>query len=328
MHCAPPAVRALYENEIFTRLTATGKPQPSDQAMEKSVKHVRRHMGKVDQGRVMEKKMEYTCSEIPNRAPEENVRRELREGSSTFKSSCSTGDEWLRENSPLIQGFRLIHREIQLWHHTNQPIIRRGADRAPIFSKPNSYELPKKETLNPQVLVFDKIGTKLAIDYLKMYYIMNPYTVERSEKKVPLTKILANTLDKKCELKIAMDKVTSVIYDDLDKATNKDEAGELLNRVIDQLNGDASIISMVPPVALYKMNKRERIIKLIEYRRLYFRKNKEEPGWLTIEARQAFGEKYPAFSQERRLEDLYTNKMYCLSEEVLCSERYRSSINN
>ncbi|KAL7525420.1 LOW QUALITY PROTEIN: hypothetical protein ACHAXR_000998, partial [Thalassiosira sp. AJA248-18] len=167
VYCAPPAVRVLYENEVFTRLTATGKAQPSDQAMEmeKSVKHDRRHMGKVDQGRVMEKKMEHVCNEIPNRAPGENVRRELREGSSTIYRS--TGDEWLKENSPLIQGFRLIHHKIQLWHHTNQPIIGRGADRAPIFSKLNSYELPKKETLNPQVLICNKIGTKLAIDYLK-----------------------------------------------------------------------------------------------------------------------------------------------------------------
>jgi len=39
-HCAPPAMRALYDNEIFTRLTASGESIATDENMEKSIGHM------------------------------------------------------------------------------------------------------------------------------------------------------------------------------------------------------------------------------------------------------------------------------------------------
>ena len=48
MKCASPAVNALHTNEIFTRLMATEDSQHADLATEKSVKHMRAKVGKVE----------------------------------------------------------------------------------------------------------------------------------------------------------------------------------------------------------------------------------------------------------------------------------------
>jgi len=87
MECASPATKALYANEMFTRMTSTGKPQFTDLSMEKSVGHVRGQLGKKDR-RGMEKKFEHVCEEIPNRPTEENVRQELRTGSAKTLFLC------------------------------------------------------------------------------------------------------------------------------------------------------------------------------------------------------------------------------------------------
>ena len=67
-----------------------------------------------------------------------------------------------------------------------------------------------------------QIGSKLAIDYCQHNYIDNPFKIERSEKDVPLTKILATSKDRKLELKKQLDKVVSLVADDIDNAMNKE----------------------------------------------------------------------------------------------------------
>ena len=76
MKCASPAVKQIYANEIFTRLTATGNPMAVDLAMEMSVKHTRSIAGKVEQPGTSII-MEHGCEETPNKPPQDLLIKEL-----------------------------------------------------------------------------------------------------------------------------------------------------------------------------------------------------------------------------------------------------------
>jgi len=57
-----------------------------------------------------------------HRRPRRNVKQDLQNKSSIGKASWSKGCEWLSLKSLLIKGYDLIHKKIQVWHHTNEPI--------------------------------------------------------------------------------------------------------------------------------------------------------------------------------------------------------------
>ena len=83
---------------------------------------------------------------------------------------------------------------------------------------------------------------------------------------MPLTMILAMSLDRKIQLKKSLHKSTSVSEDELDNAMNKDELGKELEPVIDVLNLSLVVVPWLPsifPAALNKMKKLEMIRKLI-----------------------------------------------------------------
>ena len=164
MKCASPAVKQIYANEIFTRLSATGNPMAADLLMETTVKHTRASSGKVEQAGTGIL-MEHICEEIPNKPPQDLLMKELRTEKQQVRKGRSKTHDRLRSNSPLIAGYKLIHEQMEFWHHTNEPIVSRKNGQL-VRAKKHSYELPKKETLNPQVLQFGRIGTKRAINYL------------------------------------------------------------------------------------------------------------------------------------------------------------------
>ena len=82
----------LYENELFTRLTAAGKPEHADLSMEKSVGHIRKIVGKVERPG-MDKKMEHVCEKIPTLPTHEHVGQDFRSGSIKIKKSQARRDE-------------------------------------------------------------------------------------------------------------------------------------------------------------------------------------------------------------------------------------------
>ena len=233
------------------------------------------------------------------------------------KGRSKTHDR-LRINLPLLAGYELIHNRMEFWHPTNEPVIGRKSGQ-PVRVQKNSFDLPKKETLNPQVLEFVKIGTERAVKYLQLNYIDSPFKIDRSGKDVSLTKILATTLDRKCELKKMMDRVVSLSEEDLDRAMNKEEAGEELAVVLDALNFELSppLPKLIPIPTLSQLNKSDRIEKLIEYWRMYFEKDKVVKSRLEQSARKEFEERYPAFTTESRLKGLHVEKIYCLSDEIM-----------
>lgn len=134
-----------------------------------------------------------------------------------------------------------------IWHHENEPIIGKTNKEEPTYARPNSHDLPGNETLNlnsdSEVPTCHNIGGDKCIKYVQHNYIDDPYKVQRSEKDgVSLTKILATSLDRKFELKKSIDRVISVSKKGLDKAMSKDEVGEELSLVVDQLNSTAGIL--------------------------------------------------------------------------------------
>ena len=141
MKCASPAVKQLYTNEIFIRLTATGDSKHADLAMEKTIKHVHGKVGKAERAG-MDKMVEFVCEDIPNEAPEALLVKGVRTKSGRDTTSKSRSHGWLRDKSPLIKGFDLIYNGVQIWHHTNEPIIGKGSKGKLLYAKPNSYDLP------------------------------------------------------------------------------------------------------------------------------------------------------------------------------------------
>ena len=57
---------------------------------------------------------------------------------------------------------------------------------------------------------------------------------------------------------------------------------------------------------------------------MYFVKDQEARSKLEAASINEFGKKYPSSSIDGRLEDLYTDKIYCLSEEVINKDWYKS----
>ena len=73
------------------------------------------------------------------------------------KSKCRTRD-WLSVDSPIILLHDLVHNKMKLRHHTDQPIIENSMKDRPTYAEPNIFNLPDKETLNPDVLMCFDIG--------------------------------------------------------------------------------------------------------------------------------------------------------------------------
>ena len=194
-----------------------------------------------------------------------------------------------------------------------------------------------KETLNPAVLGLLQIGLQRAIKYMQTYYIDDPFCVDRSEKKVPLTKILASSMDRKQELRISIDTVVSLVANDLDKVMDTHKAGEHLRFAVEKLNemqrgnsanknGDsddnsASNTDDTFSVDVSKLNKGNRVKKLIELRKEYFKRDLQACTTLENDARTAFDKKYPSFSSDDD-NDWFESKLYQLHEDVLKLERY------
>ena len=88
----------------------------------------------------------------------------------------------------------------------------------------------------------------------------------------------------------------------LDKAMNADEVGEELEKVIQILN---CTIKLQPPVEQINVNsqsKEDRIAKLREHRKIYFKKDRSAKARHEDEAKEAFSEVYP-----ETLDGLLTN---------------------
>ena len=117
-----------------------------------------------------------------------------------------------------------------------------------------------------------------------------------------------------------MDRAGSIEKDDLDKAFTLPEACTCVKNTIQLLN-DCNHEIRVP--SLSSMNKSLVLKKLIEYRKLYFEGQPEEKSRLEDEAKRLFLEQYPEVSLEQRI-DVSESRLYCLSEEVLELERYKS----
>ncbi|KAL7545247.1 hypothetical protein ACHAWF_013562 [Thalassiosira exigua] len=321
--CASPALKQLYANEIFTGLTSQGESLPRDECMEWSVKHTRKYTGKV-QRKGMEKLLEKTVSRIPGEQSHNLVKEELRASEGKRGNAGPRTRDWLTTDSPAICLHELVHNKIQLWHHTNQPIIGDYEKARPTYAEANSFKLPEKETLFPDVLRLLDIGLARVRNYLQIYYIDDPFRVERSEKEAPLTKLLASTVDRKKELKRTIDREVSVFAADLDDAMNKTEVGEKLQEVVGLLN---EIVADDEPYAVKtgQMSKAEQIKKLIELRRIYFRQEETAQSVLEKAARDEFEQKYPAKVSDAVSSGVLLKKdIYCLSESVLNLPRYKS----
>ncbi|KAL7540626.1 hypothetical protein ACHAXR_010257 [Thalassiosira sp. AJA248-18] len=324
--CASPALKILYENEIFTGLTSQGTSLPRDECMEWSVKHTRKHNGKVER-KGMQKNLEKSVSTIPSQRSDNLVRQELRTGNADGAKGTRRTRDWLSADSPIILLHDLLHIKMKFWHPTNQPIIGDYLKEKPIYAEPNSFKLPGNESLHYEVFLCFDIGLERVIKYMQRYYIDFPFSVGRSEKEVSLAKIMASSIDRKQESKKTIDREISTSKDDLKAAFNKNEVGKKLQLLANELNEDIDDPDLAYVVRLNKLNKDDRIQKLIKMRKFYFRKDTSAMGRLEAAARKAFEEKYPSESSGIVTgEVILAKKIYCLSENVLQLDRYKSYV--
>ena len=210
---------------------------------------------------------------IPNETTQAQTQQTLRTDMTIVKSSSLSSIVWLKDRSPLISSFEHIHNRLQLWHRTKYPALNETKKRKKIDDEQNTYSLPSNETLNPDVMRCFDIGTARGIDYMQCYYIDKPYAVDRSEKEVPLQRILATSIDRnKKERTKVIDRSTSLSKNDLDKAMDKEEAAKQLLAVINALNQlpNSTAVPLIPPTIMNKINKAERIKLLVKHRNRLF----------------------------------------------------------
>ena len=239
--------------------------------MEWSVKHTRKYTGKVER-KGMRKLLEKTVSRIPSEKSHNLIREELRSSGGNQSGSKPRTRDWFTAESPAILLHELIHHKIKLWHHSHLPIIVKYDKENPTYSLPYSYLLPENETLLPDVLLMFDIGLTRVVEYMQLYYIDDAFRVDRSEKEVPLTKLLASSVDRKKELKRMIDREVSLSANELDDALDKEEAGLKLKTVVDLLNETRSDVEDPHIVKIGQMSKEKRIQNLIEFRRMHFQK--------------------------------------------------------
>jgi hypothetical protein len=121
-HCASPALKFLYANEIMTQLTAYGDSIPQDEAMEKSVGHIFSKLGKI-QKPGLEKKMEYQCATVPTRTTEMQSLKDLRGDTSETLQKKSRYHEYLSDNSPMVMLHEHLHFKMKLWHPVDDRLL-------------------------------------------------------------------------------------------------------------------------------------------------------------------------------------------------------------
>ena len=97
--------------------------------------------------------------------------------------------------------------------------------------------------------------------------------------------------------------------------------------MIEMLNEHLHESQAVKQSALSKMNKKARIKRLIELRRFYFDLESEARKEAEQKARDAFDKEYPEFTNDEEIENLSKREIYCLSNEVLNLDRYKSVLN-
>ncbi|EJK60908.1 hypothetical protein THAOC_18675 [Thalassiosira oceanica] len=327
MKCASPSMRKLFQEEIFTRPTETGGSQPADQAMERSVKHMRQVCGKTYR-KGLDKKLESAAATRPSMPTSVQTNEELRTGDSNVKTSRSRATKKVKVKSPLVSGFNYIHNTLQLWHPKDDPIVKPGAGgKKDVRATPSSFELPKGETLDPNLLNLFELGTQRCFDYCVEYYIKNPLSVDRSESRVSLRKMLSTSADRKEARQKALDQAVSLSQTELDNAFLSDEVGEELLSTIQILNENLEVEPPVPPVSLNKVkSKKERIKLLIKYRRLLFQNDDANEAERRKKVAQDFEVQYPQTLNDDFRVNLMDEKIYCLDGDVLDLPRYTNNV--
>ena len=97
-----------------------------------------------------------------------------------------------------------------------------------------------------------------------------------------------------------------------------------MESLVQILNFKVIVSPLVSIGSLSKLGKADRIKKLVELRNQYFHKDKDARSKNENIAREAFEEKYSSISLDGELEDLLAGKIYCLSEDVMKWDRYKS----
>ena len=138
-----------------------------------------------------------------------------------------------------------------------------------------------------------------------------------------MTRILASSVDRKNKLQKSIARATSVIYEELDKATSKTVAYKELADTVDHLNLCTRSMKHVP--AISSMKKGNVIRQLIDARKEHFRADPGARDAIEDQVRKAFDEKYPPFMNEELMQDICGESIFCLNDEVLQLERYRSN---
>lgn len=146
-HCASPALKALYQNEIMTQLTAYGDSIPQDEAMEKSVGHIFSKMGKI-QKPGLEKKMEYHCATVPTRTTELQSLKDLRGDTSETSQKQSRYFEYLSDKSPMVQFHEYLHYKMKLWHPVDDPVVVNFDGEDKVYSTSSGQEFPNSLPLS------------------------------------------------------------------------------------------------------------------------------------------------------------------------------------
>ena len=100
-----------------------------------------------------------------------------------------------------------------------------------------------------------------------------------------------------------------------------DEVGEELRNVIHALNNSIKVRPSIPQMNISSLSKEDRVAKLREYRRLYFKKDPTAKPRLEEKAKEAFLELYPETVEELS-STISSSRLLSLSASVKSMARY------
>ena len=329
-YCASPAQRKIYEELIFTQLTANGTPIFHDIFVELSVMNIRAYAGKTHY-RGLDLAMELIAAKMSMSAGENTSTRTLRDSNAATTSSRSrTHDTLSTEPSCPFYKVAAEYVAMGLWTHGVAPTVQGHRKGTTVECKNDILEIPGGGALHSFILsAITGMGRTRTHQHFMEYYIINHGMETRSDKIVDLTKIntTVNSISEKINVQLIFE--TSTIEKDFkDRVFTKAKLMEYIHNMCteerNKCEDDRVDIDQPPPKN--NANKDTIVSFLVKWRSIIFEKNPEMKQQLIDKMQAGFAQQ--SFSSEASRMALMDDTFFKLSPSVLQRERYTGVIFN
>ena len=189
-YCASDAQKIVYEQFIFTQLTAWGNAIFHDYHVELNVMNIREYCGKTHYAGI-DLDMEVVAATLPNSNSVNNQTRTLHNKDSKSNSTRSRTCDTLSDDDASCPYYMIFDHlySMMIWSTTEAPKIRRANSSTTIDCNDSDLQVPGGGALHADILTaITGKGPERVKEHFKAYFIQ-PGIRKKSDKTVDLSKI-------------------------------------------------------------------------------------------------------------------------------------------